>query len=193
MFKNFFEELIVWSFGWIPTAIGRKIRAVVYRPLFKHAGSFSIDAGVYIKGFKNIELKNHTNIGRDVYLYAHDEGTLSIGENVSISAGTMINAAFGTIILGDDVLIGPKGVMRAANHRMDDMEKPINQQGHLRGEIIIEKNVWLGANVTILPNVILASGTVVGAGAVVTKNSTTNTIIGGVPAKLIKYRGEKSE
>ena len=79
-------------------------------------------------------------------------------------------------------------VIRSSNHKFSNKKIPIIEQGHSHGKITIENNVWIGANCVILKNTIIGSGSIVGAGSVVTKNVEKETIVGGVPAKLIKRR-----
>ena len=69
-----------------------------------------------------------------------------------------------------------------------DWGKPIRFQAFESGPVIIEDDVWLGANVVVLPNVKIGKGAIIGANAVVTKNVAPYSIMGGVPAKFIKYR-----
>lgn len=114
---------------------------------------------------------------------------LIIGDNVSINFGVMINAdCGGKIRIGNDVLIGPKVTIRAANHRFDDLHQPIRLQGHSAGPITIEDNVWIGSHAVILPNVAIGSGAIIAAGAVVTKDVPAHAIAAGIPAKIIKNR-----
>ena len=91
----------------------------------------------------------------------------------------------GNIKIGDNVLIGLNVVCRTANHNFKK-EININKQGHSYGNIEIEKNVWVGANCIILSGVKIGEGAVIAAGAVVNKDVDSYTIVGGVPAKLIK-------
>jgi len=117
------------------------------------------------------------------------DALIKIGNNVAFNYNVMINAdCNGKIIIGNNVRIGPYTVMRASNHKIDNLDIPICEQGHLAGEIIIEDDVWLGAHVTVLPNVKIGTSSVVAAGSVVTKDISPYSIAGGVPAKLIKFR-----
>jgi galactoside O-acetyltransferase len=100
-----------------------------------------------------------------------------------------INASDGgEIRIGRDCLIGPNVVMRTTNHRYERTDIPMYMQGHDAGSIVIEDNVWIGANVILLPNITIGSGAIVGAGSVVTKSVPTMTIAAGVPARIIKSR-----
>lgn len=106
---------------------------------------------------------------------------MAIGKNVFINAGCKFQDQ-GGITIGDGALIGHNAVLATLNHDMNP-EKRANLHP---APIIIGKNVWIGANVTVLPGVTIGDGAIVAAGAVVTKNVAANTIVGGVPAKLIK-------
>ena len=121
--------------------------------------------------------------------YKPGDAKIIIGNNVSLNFNVMINAdGGGRIIIGNDVMIGPYTVMRAANHRLDDIEKSMIKQGHVPGKITIKDDVWLGAHVTILPNVTIGESTVIGAGSVVTSDIPPFSIAVGAPAKVIKKR-----
>ena len=93
----------------------------------------------------------------------------------------------GEIIIGNDVLIGPKTVIWGRDHGQS-IDLPIYAQPHKNAPIIIGNNVWIGANVTILKGITINDGAVIGAGSVVTKNVPKNTIVVGNPAKIIKVR-----
>lgn len=104
-----------------------------------------------------------------------------IGDNVFINSCCQFQDQ-GGITIGDGALIGPKTVIATLNHHQNP-----NKRGNLIPKPIkIGKNVWIGANVTILPGVTIGDGAVIAAGAVVSKDVEANTVVGGVPAKLIK-------
>ena len=107
-----------------------------------------------------------------------------IGKNFYLNAGCHI---LGDIKIGDNVMIGPQSIIWGRDHGMK-LGTPMNIQPHSIEKIIIEDDVWIGANVTILKNVIIEEGAIVAAGAVVTKKVPPNTIVGGVPAKVIGKR-----
>lgn len=119
---------------------------------------------------------------------------LSIGNNVLIPKGSTLYCTNADLIIGDNVILGPKPTIITGDHRIDligkhiinisDSEKLPNQDL----PVVIEEGVWCGANVTILKGVTIGRESVVAAGAVVTKSFPPYSIIGGVPAKLIKMR-----
>ena len=92
----------------------------------------------------------------------------------------------GGIYIGDDVLIGHNACLLTLNHDLN----PNKRADMHPAPIYIEDKVWLGSNVTVLPGVRIKRGSIVGAGAVVTKDVEENTIVGGIPAKFIKKVGE---
>ena len=106
---------------------------------------------------------------------------VTIGKNVYINhACTML--ALGKIIIEDDVLIGPKSNLITEGHPVDpDKRKALEVK-----PVVIKKNAWLGAGVTILPGVTVGENSIVAAGAVVNRDVPPNTIVGGIPAKVIR-------
>ena len=89
----------------------------------------------------------------------------------------------GGITIEDDVMIAPKVVISSEGHPIS-----IEERNKLAvGRIHIKRNAWIGANVTILPGVTVGENSVVAAGAVVSKDIPDNVVVGGVPAKIIKY------
>ena len=92
------------------------------------------------------------------------------------------------LTLGRHVLVGDNVSFRTADHEFTDTVTPISVQGERRGSIVVEDDVWLGANVTVLRGVRIGCGAIVGANAVVTRDVPAYAIVGGVPAKLIGNR-----
>lgn len=113
---------------------------------------------------------------------------IDIGERVVIRPNTTIMASdLASIIIGNDVLIGAGVHLYASNHRYDQHYLLISAQGHSPAEdLIIEDDVWIGANAIILPGVRIGSHSVVAAGSVVTKEVPPRTLWAGVPARKIK-------
>ncbi len=113
----------------------------------------------------------YTDFGKNIHL----------GKNVFINSDCKFQDQ-GGIYIGDDVLIGHNVVLATLNHE-EDPEK----RGNLcPSPIHIGNKVWIGSNATILPGVTIGDGAIVAAGAVVTRNVEEKTVVGGVPAKLIK-------
>ena len=182
-----FAQLCVWVLRVLPTDVGMLIRRWAYSLLMKKAGNIQIAENVTITGFNNIEIGDYTSIMSNSCLYAHDS-TLGIGENCSFNNNVQISAAHGQIHIGNDVIIGANTIIRAGTHRYERTNVPIRKQGHKRGKIIIEDDVWISSNVVITADVTLGKGSVVGAGAVVTKNVPAYVFVAGVPAEVIRTR-----
>ena len=106
---------------------------------------------------------------------------IHIGKNVFINAGCKFQDQ-GGITIGDGTLIGHNVVLATLNHVI----APEQRQSMIPKPIKIGKNVWIGSNATILAGVTIGDNAIVGAGAVVTKNIPENSIVAGIPAKIIK-------
>lgn len=105
---------------------------------------------------------------------------LTIGKNVFFNSGCRMQDQ-GGITIGDGTLLGHNVVLATLNH-----DKNPEKRGNMHPAAIhIGKNVWIGANATVLPGVTIGDGAIVAAGAVVSKDVAANTIVGGVPAKVI--------
>lgn len=111
-----------------------------------------------------------------------------VGKRVFINSGCRFQDQ-GGIFIGDGTLIGHNVVLATINHDL----RPENRADMYMKPIVIGKNVWIGANATILPGVTIGDGAIVAAGAVVAKDVAANTVVGGVPAKLMKNIPEAPE
>lgn len=139
------------------------------------------------------------NCGRGVYLRPLSSDikglkNLSIGDGTSIPKGSTLYCTEAPLTIGKKVIFGPRPTIITGDHRIDIIGKHIidvtvNEKLPENDlPIVIEDGVWIGANVTILKGVTIGRGSVVAAGSVVTKSCAPYSIIGGVPAKLIKMR-----
>lgn len=110
------------------------------------------------------------------------------GQNITVGRHTFINMGcsfqdWGSITIGDDCLIGHNCTICTVNHSKD----PDRRGDMICRPVKIGNKVWIGANVTILPGVCIGDGTIIAAGAVVTKDVPARTVAGGIPAKILKY------
>jgi acetyltransferase-like isoleucine patch superfamily enzyme len=131
--------------------------------------------------------------------------TFSLGKKSVVESFSCINNAVGDVVIGDytriglhNTIIGPVSIgnhvnlaqsvtVSALNHNFSDTTKRIDEQGINTSQIVIEDDVWVGANAVILAGVKIGSHSVIAAGAVVTHDVPANTLVGGVPAKIIKH------
>lgn len=169
-----------------------KISQIIMQIKFYKKTKTFITADCYINKINAIKIGKNFGVSPRVTLLCQDPergSILEIGDDVKLNFDVHINSDCGGVIkIGNNVIVGPRVVMRSSNHRFEDLKTPIMNQGHKPGEIIIEDNVWLGANVIVLPNVKIGSGAIVGAGSVVTKDIPANTIAIGVPAVVKTIR-----
>jgi len=123
-------------------------------------------------------------IGPDVTL----SRTSVLGDHVTINEHCSLQGCD----IGDHALIAPLCYVVTRNHRFEDLETPIASQGY--GEERpprIGRDVWIGARVMLMPAVTIGDGAVIAAGAVVTRDVPPRAIVGGVPARVLRFRGEK--
>lgn len=210
-YRYIFEIILFICFGWIPGILGIMLRAVFYRPIFMHNGFFAIESNVNIKrphdifldrsvfidnnvvlrgGPGGIVIGKNTrimyNAKLDVYNHRHlSKSKIKIGADCVIGNSSILYGQ-GGLEIGDDVIIGPSVVIVPINHIYSDPKELIRNQGIAVKGIKIEADVWIGANVTILDNVNIGKGSVIGAGTVVTKDIPPYSLAVGVPAKVIK-------
>jgi galactoside O-acetyltransferase len=186
--NNFIEAFVVV----VPGATGNKLRFLYFRSRFSALGSeATISSGFHVLGAEAVYVGRSFTCGRGCSLYADDGGQITICDGVSINSNVSINAAIGgEIFIGNDVLIGPGVLMRAADHAFSRTDMPIRLQGHVAGKIHIEDDVWIGGNVTVLAGAVIRRGAVIAAGAVVRCEVPAFSVVGGVPARLLKWRDD---
>jgi len=112
---------------------------------------------------------------------------LSVGKNCSLNEWGYIQA-YGGVTIGNGVRIAARFSLLSVDHSFSDLETPIYKQPLIAEEIIIEDDVWIGINATVLRGVRIGKGAIVSAGAVVNKDVPPFAIVGGVPAKVISWR-----
>ena len=146
----------------------------------------------------------HSVVHRSARMDTPPYRKFSLGDYSVIESFACINNAVGDVIIGDhtriglhNTIIGPvtigchvnlaQGItVTALNHNFEDSDKRIDEQGVSTTPVIIEDDIWIGANAVILPGVTIGNHSVVAAGAVVTKDIPPHSLVAGVPAKIIK-------
>lgn len=148
----------------------------------------SAESGCEFLGRDSMYFAPGVTIGKGGFFTA-EGGSLSVGRNTAFNANCHINAAVGgNLTIGENCLIGPNVVMRTADHNFDRLDIPIREQGHKIADIVIEDDVWIGANVVVLGGVRIGRGAVVGAGAVVARSIPPLAVALGVPARVVRMR-----
>jgi acetyltransferase-like isoleucine patch superfamily enzyme len=209
-------------FGWIPTIIGIGLRGIIYRLIMKMNGWAAIENGVRLRYADHIRLGHGVYLDQLTYLHACPDG-ISIDSNSIIMHGAVLHVynfrdlphagiqigkesligeycvirGQGGVKIGDRVYTSPYCQIIAVNHVFDDPDRPFIEQGITAEGILIEDDVWIGAGAIITDGVQIGKGAVVAAGAVVTEDVPAHTIVGGVPARIIRkidrgYKRDKS-
>jgi len=147
--------------GWL----WRAIRCRVAQGMLADAGQgINVESKAYIGKGSNIRVGENSGIGYRCYLQ-------------------------GDITIGRDVLMAPEVIIITRSHGHDRVDIPMREQGSFDRPVIIEDDVWIGTRAIILPGVRIGKGSIIGCGAVITCDVAPFSIMGGVPARLIKKRG----
>ena len=133
-------------------------------PIFDHCG-------------KNVNIERGANFSMG--------GGISIGSGSGLGINCVVH---GPLSIGNNVMMGPDVVILTHTHNIDRIDIPMGQQGSRVAKVSIGNDVWIGMRSIIMPGVAIGSGAVIGAGAVVTKDVPDYAIVGGVPARIIKFR-----
>ncbi len=147
---------------------------------------------------KGVSIGNNVSIGKNSIIECtgvireFGEG-LIIGDNVGIAQNAFIQVR-GYVEIGSNVMFGPGVSIFSENHSFKDLDKLIIEQSTERKGVMIENNVWVGANATILDGVKIGTGAIIAAaGSMVNKDVPAFAMVGGVPAKIIKFRNQTVE
>lgn len=138
---------------------------------------------MYYKTF-GCKIEQNVSISANVRITGH----LEIGSSTSIAHNCTLSGRNVGIFIGNNVMIAPNCVFVAFDHSFDNVDIPMIEQGVIEESIIIEDDVWIGANCTITKGVKIGTGSIIAANSVITKNVENYSIYGGVPAKFIRSR-----
>lgn len=144
-----------------------KIRSIICKPFFGYCG-------------KNVRV--------EPMAFFHSGHNITIGDDSSIGERSRL---LGKITIGKDVMMGEEVIIITHNHNFDRLDIPMCQQGFKKEEpVTISDDVWIGARVIILPGVTVGKGAILAAGAIITKDVPSYAIVGGNPAKVIRFRNK---
>ena len=208
-------EICAWL-GKIPGAAGIALRKLFWPRLFgscgkgvmfaerivlRHPKKIHLGDNVILSEGSVLDARHDSNdralvLGDDVMLSINvmiscKNGCVKVGARTGLSAHTIIHATNDCPVnIGKDAIIGPQCYLAGGgNYNHDNLDIPIREQGIVNdGGVILEDNTWLGAKVTVLGGVTMHSGSIAGAGSVVSKDVPENSICAGVPAKVIRQR-----
>lgn len=197
--------------GGLPTIAGIGLRAGLYRLMLHMEGTAAVERNVRLRFANFIRLADGCYLDEGVYVHACPAG-VDIGAHTLVMHGAVLhvynfrNLPHAGIRIGRDSLIGEYTVIRgqggvtigdrvytsphtqiiAVNHVFDDPERPFVEQGITAEGIEIADDVWIGAGAVITDGVRVGRGAVVAAGAVVTHEVPPHTVVGGVPARVLR-------
>jgi maltose O-acetyltransferase len=160
------QNYLVFVLKYIPGFLGIYLRSFFYKFFIFNESHFSI----FLK--ENISIEHGYNI--------------FLGKNVGINSNTYING-IGKIVIGNNVLISPNVVISSGFHPVDNV-KTIYEEATILKSIVIEDDVYIGANSVILPGVTIRKGSVIGSNSLVNKSTERYTIYGGLPIKKLRKR-----
>lgn len=209
LFFLYFELCLLFSI--IPGAAGMALRKIFWPRLFGSCGKGVVfGAGIILRHPRRIELGQRVVlsdgcicdarsgkspaiiIGDDVMLsndvmLSCKDGSISIGRNTGINAQTIIQSTNDCPVrIGQDVIIGQRSfIIGGGNYYTDNLDEPIRLQGIKNdGGVVIEDNVWLGANVSVLGGATIGHGSILAASTVMTKSVESFSICKGIPGKV---------
>ncbi len=211
------EQGLQAAASWVPTLAGIGLRALLYRLMLKMDGTAAIEARVRLRFASHIRLGRGSYLDEGVYIHACPAG-VSIGARTLVMHGAVLHVynfrglphagirigsdsligeytvirGQGGVTLGDRVYTSPLTQIIAVNHVFSDPARPFVEQGITAEGIVIEDDVWLGAAAVVTDGVRIGRGAVVAAGAVVTSNVPAHTVVGGVPARVIREITDQS-
>jgi len=206
------QGLVLTLLSGMPTVAGSVLRGLAYRTVLEHVGpGCFIEAGVRWQVPRRIHLGRRVMIGEGCFLDAHSlTGRIVLGDDVWLSRGCYVVAnrdmevriedrayighrcllyGHGGIAIGQDALLANDVQLICGNHTFARRDVPIRAQPPDERPIVIEDDVWLAASVIVLGGVTIGQGSVVGAGAVVTRSLPPYSIARGVPAQVVGVRG----
>jgi len=174
---------IFWTFSY----------RLLYWPFLRCGQSCRFSRGLVIRQFDSkhrleIVCKGHNSFGHHTHIQG--TGRIVFGER-SFCGAFCVFGVNESISIGSNVMIAQMVTIRDTDHVYEDITRPMVSQGISTNPVVIEDDVWIGHGVTILKGVNIGRGSIIAAGAVVTKNVPSYSIVGGVPAREISRRISK--
>jgi acetyltransferase-like isoleucine patch superfamily enzyme len=213
--RYIWEQLLQALLGWIPSILGVALRGLAYRLMLSMDGMAAIEDRVRLRFASQIRLGRGAYLDHGVYIHATPGGVtigdgtyvmhnailhvynfrdlphagITIGARSLVGEGCVLRGQ-GGITIGDDVFLAPLVQVLAVDHSFSDPDLPISMQPISARGISIDDDVWIGGGAIILDGVRIGRHSVVAAGAVVTRDVPAWSVVGGVPARVLKRLAE---
>jgi acetyltransferase-like isoleucine patch superfamily enzyme len=169
--------------GWLSSAM----RRVCWAAMAKVTGpGLNVNPGVGFRHIETFEIGKSVFIGAQSFLQGRFDGRFQIGDHVWIGPQSYFDAR--DLVIGDYVGWGPGAKILGSVHTGEPVDIPVIQTDLDIRPVRVEKWADIGTNATLLPGVTIGEGSIVGAGAVVTKTVPPYAVVAGVPARIIRYR-----
>ncbi|MBX0330762.1 acyltransferase [Oscillochloris sp. ZM17-4] len=182
-----------WIGGGGPLFLGPRVR-LRHPQLISIGRSCIIEEQVLIDALsrEGVRLGNNVTVARGSIIQCtgviQNLGTgVSIGDNSAVGSFSFLGGQ-GGIRIGQHVIMGPRVSIHSENHRYDDVTRPIRLQGESRAGVTIGDDCWVGTGAIILDGVRVGRGCVIAAGSVVTRDIADDSVVAGVPARVIRSR-----
>lgn len=160
------KQIALWFIGRFPFHVGIRLRAWLLPMFLGHLGADTvIQQGFRVTSPDLVSIGAHCNLGESAFI-----------------------AGGGGVTVGDWVGFGPDVKIWSVNHRFDDPDTPWLKQGWEYKPVVIEDDVWLAANVFVMPGVTIGHGAIISAGTVVTKSMPAFSIVAGNPGRVVGWR-----
>lgn len=160
------KGLAIWFLSGMPTGLGVWMRAFFMPYFLQRLGTDTkLQSGMRVTNPEKISIGSHCNFAQGVF----------------ITGG-------GGVCIGDWVGFGPDVKVWSVTHRFDDAERPWLLQGWEKKAVVIEDDVWLGANAFVMPGVTIGKGAIISAGAIVNKSIPPYALVAGNPGRVIGWR-----
>ncbi len=189
----FREYPIIQVCGMILVELSGHVRASIVKHIYRwgfFGNAVHIGKGVVTQFKFNKYIYDNTDIRN--YCKIEGKGRLIIGCNSGIGDFGIIRCS-NCVRIGENVLIGPRVFISDSDHTFHDRQTCIYLQPLCHGPVTIEDDVFIGANVTVLKNVHIGRGAVIGAGSVIVKNVPAYAVVVGNPGRVVKIRGQTTE
>ncbi len=148
----------------------------------RSSGTFAARGWAYRRA--GLDIAKTARVTGPLSLRADSTRVIHVGERSYLNSETRFGAKDSEIRIGADCLIGPRVSFESASHNIDFVEGA--NRGAFTAPITVEDRVWIGANAVVLQGVTIGEGAVVAAGSVVTKDVAPYTLVGGLPARVIR-------